>query len=81
MNGRDEKLSQDDALGLAKHRLPARRKTPRCSRCQRRIVGPRLVVGGLWMCNGCAYELERAADAGAGAPGDRVQGPVEEPES
>jgi excisionase family DNA binding protein len=49
--------------------IPRRRRSAKCSRCMKRIVGPRLVVRGLFMCSSCMYELERGGIGGQGADG------------
>ena len=65
----EEQLLRDEHVDLTQPVRLARRKTPSCSRCQRRIVGPRLVVGGLWTCAACVYEQEHPAKReGRGAP-------------
>jgi excisionase family DNA binding protein len=70
--GRSVLIPQEDVLALVERRrgLPRRSAPPKCFRCKRRIIGARLVVEGLWMCTGCAYELERAANAEAAPPDD-----------
>jgi excisionase family DNA binding protein len=64
--GRSVLVPQEDVLALIERRRahPRRPRVPKCSRCQRRIVGPRLVVEERWMCTKCMYELERAAAKG-----------------
>ena len=66
--GRSVLVPQEDVVSLVerRRRRPRRSRPPRCSRCGRRIVGPRLVVEGQWMCAGCVYDLDRSADLRAG---------------
>lgn len=72
--GRSVLIPQGDVLDLVerRRRRPPRRRAPLCARCGRRIVGPRLVVGGLWTCAACVYEQEHPAKRGPeGGLGDR----------
>lgn len=73
--GRSVLIPQEDVLALVERRrgLPRRPAPPKCFRCKRRIVGPRLVVESSWMCTACAYELERAASTRAAAPDTDTQ--------
>jgi len=61
--GRCVLVPREDVLALIERRrgIPRKPARPTCSRCHRRIVGPRLVVNGAWMCSECMYELEQAA--------------------
>ena len=77
--GRAVRIQQKDVAALIQRRraAPRRPSRPRCSRCRRRITGPRLVVGGLWVCSSCMYEMERgggieerAIDVDRDEPGD-----------
>ena len=73
--GRSVLVPQDDIKALIERRRGMRRRpsAPTCSRCRRRIVGPRLVVAEAWMCAKCVYELERLdrdVDGGSGATRD-----------
>jgi ribosomal protein L37AE/L43A len=33
-------------------------RTPRCATCKAILTEARLVIGGLWTCADCAYEME-----------------------
>jgi excisionase family DNA binding protein len=65
--GRSVLVPHDDVLALIERRrgMRRRRTTPTCSRCRRRIAGPRLVVAGAWVCSACVYELEHGGDRAA----------------
>jgi excisionase family DNA binding protein len=73
--GRSVLIPREDVVALIERRrgMPRRPRRPKCSRCRERITGPRLVVGGLWICSKCMYEIEHGVGPDGVDQGDRPE--------